>query len=176
MVSLKGATRSGALLARVVLSFSLLSQRKKLVLVLETPGRRPWINPSRGRHRSDQSWAFAKRRGHDEAREGCRGVSSGLGPDGQPRAAAPPRGQMWGDIQIWPTAPTGLVGPLAAFGFWPVPRGEGQRAPAGVVAPQTPGPVPDAVLAVIDLCISNRHTGPTRVLFGYETTWKPRGA
>jgi len=55
---------------------------------------------------------------------------------------------MWGDIQIWPTAPTGLVGPLAAFGFWPVPRGEGQRAPAGVVAPQTPGRVPDAVLAV----------------------------
>src|SRR6058998_1433685 len=75
MVSLKGATPSGARLARVVLSFSLRSQKKKMVLVLQPPGRRPWINPSRGRHRSDQSWAFAKRRGHDVARGGCHGLT-----------------------------------------------------------------------------------------------------
>src|SRR2546428_106866 len=116
MVSLKGGTRSGARLAPGVLVVSLRFQKKKMFLVLQPQGRRPWINPSRGRHRSDHSWAFAKRRGHDVARGGCRGVSSGLGPDGQPRAAAPPRGQMWGDIQIWPTAPTGLVRPLAAVG------------------------------------------------------------
>src|SRR2546426_3565689 len=141
MVSLKGATRSGARLARVVLSFSLRSQKKKMVLVLQPPGRRPWINPSRGRHRSDQSWAFAKRRGHDVARGGCRGVSSGLGPDGQPRAAAPPPGQGWGGIQIWPTAPTGLVGPLAAFGLGPAPRRAGHRPPPGVGGAHAPGPL-----------------------------------
>src|SRR5262245_29222919 len=79
---------------------------------------------------------------------GGTAVSLGAGSDGQPGAVAPPRGRRGGMSSYGRGRDRRLAGHMRAWVLGAPPGGVGNGRSAGVVAPQTAGPIPHAVLAV----------------------------
>ena len=69
-----------------------------------------------------------------------------------------------------------LVGKAAAKGASELAKSKGLELVFSETYPKGTVDFSGVLNQVIDLCVSNRHQDLAHVFFGYETTWKPRGA